>query len=129
MHKELEVIIVEAYENGVTMEEAEKIAGRFLHALLCVSGDLRKSDLDSRMRKSGLKAIRATVYNETCAKTEKKPTEAQLDSLITLNEIVQAEQDGLDKSEAERDELQRLYNIYQNAHIFYRGVAKGNFNG
>lgn len=124
----LEAKIKSSYEDGVTLENAEKLAGEFLYAQLQVSGELRKADLDSRMRKSGLKAIKATVYIESASKGDKKPTEAMLAATVDKNEVVQKEQDSLDTAEVDKAELERFYSIFQNAHIYYRGIAKGKFD-
>lgn len=125
----LEKLIEGSYTEGITMESAEKLAGEFLKAQMLVSSELRNADLDSRMRKAGLKAVRASVYAEACSKVDKRPTEAALDHLLAISELVQREQNGLDKAEVERDELTRLYNIFINAHIHFRSIAKGSFNG
>lgn len=126
--KSLEAKIQQSYEQGVTLEEAEKLAGEFLYAQIQVSGELKKIDLDSRMRKSGVKAVRAAIYMEAATKDVKKPTEGQLDHTINLNDMVIGEQNGLDKAEVTRDELERYYNIFQNAHIHFRGISKGRFD-
>lgn len=125
--KKLEYKIRATYEEGITLEEAEKLAGEFLVAQMSVSEELKTSDLDSRMRKSGCKAVRAAVYMDACAKSDKKPTEAALESILNTNEIVQTEQDALDKAEVERDNLKRYYDIFREAHIHFRGIAKGKF--
>ncbi len=126
--EQLETKIQSSYENGVTLEQAEKLAGEFLHAQLKVSTELKKHDLDARMRKSGVKAVRAAIYADTCSKTDKKPTEAAIDHTINSNEIVQSEQLELDKAEVERDDLERYYSVFREAHIYYRGVSKGRFD-
>jgi hypothetical protein len=125
--KSLEEKIQKSYEEGVTLEDAEKLAGEFLYAQIQVSSELKKSDLDSRMRKSGVKAIKAAIYSEACSKSDKKPTESALEHILNLNELVQGEQEALDNAEASRDELSRYYSIFQNAHIHFRGIAKGKF--
>ncbi len=125
----LEQKIQESYQEGVTMETAEKLAAEFLHAQMVVSTELSKADLDSRMRKTGVKAIRAAIYLDTIQKNEKKPTEAGIAALIDTNELVAGEQKDFDEAEVKRDELERYYNIFQQAHVYYRNVAKGNFNG
>lgn len=121
----IEIKIIATYDEGVTLGEAEKLAGEFLHAQMVVSAELKKADLDSRMRKSGVKAVKAAIYTETCAKSEKKPTESALEHLINMNELVSSEQDELDKAEVDRDSLERYYNIFREAHIHFRGIAKG----
>lgn len=128
--QQLEEVIVSAYTESVTVEEAEKHAARFLHAQMTVSNALRTKDLDARMRKSGLKAVRAAVYTEEVSKHEKKPVEAQLAAVLDTNELVASAQDDLDTAEVDRDELERYYDIFHNAHLYFRGIAKtGSFNG
>lgn len=132
MCEQLEAKIVDSYEQGISMPEAEKLAGEFIYAQLQVSSELKKADLDSRMRKSGVKAIRAAIYTESAKPSlpdGKKPTEAALAALVDSNELVSGEQNGLDKAEVERDNLERYYSIFQNAHIHFRGIAKGSFGG
>jgi len=126
---QLEIKIQDSYTQGVTMEQAERLAGEFLHAMMRVSTELKTVDLDSRMRKSGVKAVRAAVYLDTVQSSDKKPTEAQITSLIDTSPEVNQSQDGLDKAEVDRDDLKRYYDIFQNAHVFFRGIAKGNFGG
>lgn len=128
LFKELESKIERTYTDGVTLEEAEKLAAKFLGAQLKVSSALRTVDLDSRMRKSGVKAIRAAVYLKELEGKDKKPTEAQLSASIDTNEVVASEQDGFDTAEVDKAELQRYYDIFLNAHIYYRGIAKGKFD-
>lgn len=127
--KELEGFIETSYREGITLQEAETLALRFLDAQIKVSKELKNADLDSRMRKSGLKAVKAAVYTEACTKVDKKPTESQLEHTLNMNGLVSTEQEALDTAEVSRSELERYYNIFQNAHIFFRGVAKGSFNG
>lgn len=124
---DLELIIVGAYESSPTIEESERNAARFLQAQLAVSDQLKALDLDARMRKTGLKAIKSAVRSAEIAKHDKKPTEGALEDAVNLNEEVQAEQDALDKAEVERDGLERYYNVFKDAHIYFRGIAKGRF--
>lgn len=125
--RQLESKIQASYEEGVTVTDAEKLAGEFLKAQMSVSNELKVSDLDSRMRKSGLKAVRAAVYMKACSESDKKPTENALENILNTNELVQSEQDSLDKAEVERDDLKRYYDIFREAHIYFRGIAKGKF--
>ncbi len=127
--KTLEDKIVSSYEEDVTAEQAEKLAGEFLYGQLKVSQALKDADLDSRMKKSGLKAVKASAYMEAASKGDKRPTEAAIAAMVDINKLVSEEQDRFDTSEVERDELERYYNIFINAHIFYRSVAKGAFGG
>lgn len=121
--QKLEDKIIDSYESGITLPEAEKLAAEFLAAQMTISRELSKSDLDSRMRKSGVKAIRAALYTEARSKAE-KTTEGAIAALLDVNEIVISEQNAFDEAEVSRDELERLYSICNNAHIYFRGVAK-----
>lgn len=127
--KQLEDKIKNSYEQGTSMEEAEKLAAEFLYAQMVVSGELKKVSLDARMKKSGNKAIRAAVYLNTVSGVDKKPTEAAISSIIETDEQVSMQQNLLDTAEVEAAELERYYNIFINAHIYYRGIAKGSFGG
>lgn len=126
---QLENKIQKTYESGVSLEEAEKLAAEFLHAQLKVSAELKSVDLDSRTKKSGLKAVRAAAYMTAAATGDKKPTEAAISAMVDTNKMVSAEQDGLDMAEVNRADLERYYDIFLNAHIYFRGVAKGSFGG
>ncbi len=124
---ELEKKIEDSYISGISTEHAEKLSGEFLHAQLKVSEQLKKADLDARMRKSGVKAVRAAIYLDIVQKADKKPTESQIAAMIDSDKIVVDEQRGLDEAEVLRDEMERYYSIFQNAHIHYRTIAKGKF--
>lgn len=126
-YAELTDIIKTAYESGVTLEEAERLAARFLHAQISVAEELRVADLDARMRKNGLKAVKSAVRTEEVKKHEKKPTEGALEDVVNMNELVSGEQEAFDVAEVERDRLQNYLSIFKDAHIFFRGVSKGRF--
>lgn len=115
-----------AYTEIILTQDAEKLAGEFLFAQLETSGQISRADLDARMRKSGLKAVRAAVYAEICSKAEKKPTESQLEHALNSHELVNSEQNELDKAEVERDELLRLFGIFNSSHVYYRQIGRGN---
>lgn len=121
--------IIASYEDGVSMQDAEKLASEFLHGQLVVSSELRKADLDSRTRKSGVKAIRAAIYLDIVSKADKKPVEAALASMLDSDELVKGEQASYDLSEVDKAELERLYDVFAASHVHYRNVAKGSFGG
>jgi len=124
--QELEKLIQSAYEDSLTMDEAEKLAGNFLHAMLQVSSELSKADLDARTRKSGVKAVRAAMYLGIVQSAEgKKPTEAQIGAMTDTNPLVSSEQSALDSAEVLKGELERFYDIFNQAHIYFRQVSKG----
>lgn len=121
--------IKDAYESSVTVEEAEKLAAEFLHAQLQVAAELEKLDLDSRMRKNGVKAVRAAIYLDECGKTDKKPSDTFLQAKVDSNELSVNEQTGYDEAESKRSSMQNYFGIFKDAHIYFRGIAKGSFNG
>lgn len=125
--EELSESIKAAYESSVTIEEAEKLAAKFLHGQLQVAEQLRNADLDARMKKSGLKAVKAAVYMDGATRSEKKPSDVLLDHVINQDGSVNAAQDALDKAEVNRDHLQSYFSVFKEAHIFFRGVSKGRF--
>lgn len=127
---ELRQVIVDAYEKGVTLDSAERYAALFLEAQLSVSEQLKNADLDRRMRKRGLKALKAGIRSQEIAKNPaKKPTEGVLEDTVALDPIHAQEEEAFDTAEVESEALERDYNIFREAHIYMRGVAKGNFGG
>jgi len=127
--QDLEQKIVASYEEGVTAEVAEKLAGEFLYGQLKVSQALKDADLDSRMKKSGVKAVRSAIYLAEATKDAKKPSDVMLAALVDSNDLVLGEQKSLDEAEVNRDELERYYNIFIQAHVHFRTIAKGTFGG
>jgi len=126
--EELEAEIQDSFKVGVTADDAEKLAGKFLYAMMQASEQLRKTDLDSRMKKTGVKAIRAAIYMEAATKDPKKPSDVMLEAIVNQNDIVQGEQNSLDEAEVNHDDLERYYNIFKEAHVHFRGIAKGKFD-
>lgn len=117
--------IKNSYEESITMEQAEKLAGKFLHAQIAVSNALRDADLDARMKKSGVKAIKAAIYHEEVSKADKKPSDTFLQNIIDLNETTKQEQDLLDSAEVERDLLHNYLTIFKDAHVHFRQISRG----
>ncbi len=128
-YEELAADIQRAYEESVSVTEAERLAAKFLGAQLKVANALQAADLDARMRKTGLKAIKSAVRVEEIKKHDKKPTEGALEDVVNLDPLVQAEQDAFDKAEVEAEMLKNYFNTFNAGHVFFRGIAKGSFNG
>lgn len=134
MNKELQAYLEEltqdiqnAYESSPTIEEAEKLAAKFLSAQILVGSHLAKADLNARMRKSGLKAIRAAVYMDAVSKADKKPSDTMLENIVNQDEIVSNEQRAFDEAEVYRNELQNYLSVFKDGHIYFRSLAKGRF--
>lgn len=119
--------INKAYESPVTIEEAERLAAKFLDAQIQVGAELQVVDLDARMKKTGVKAIRAAVYLDTATAGDKKPSDVLIEAVINSDERVKKEQEELDKAEVKRDALYNYLNVFKESHIFFRGVSKGRF--
>lgn len=117
--------IQRSYESGVTVEEAEKLAGKFLHAQMVIIDTLRTADLDARMKKSGLKAVAAAVYMEAATSGEKKPTEAMLSAMVDRSKMVVDTKSALDTAEVEYNTLRNYLDVFKEAHIHFRTIAKG----
>lgn len=127
--EELEGEIQRAYTESLTLGEAEKLAARFLEAQMICARVFANADLDARMKKSGLKAIKAAVYLEGATSGDKKPSDVLLQAQVDVNKIVQDEQRNLDESEVYRDKLKAYQDVFLNAHIYFRSMAKSGFNG
>lgn len=124
---ELAVDVQRAYDEGVTMEQAERLAAKFLGAQLKVAEELASIDLDSRMKKNGLKAIKSAVYMQAATAGEKKPSEGFLENTVNLSKDVSDAQDRFDASDARKESLSIYLGIFKDAHIYFRGIAKGRF--
>lgn len=124
--EELRTDVLRAYEQGVSMEEAERLAAKFLSAQMDVAEKIRTTDLDARMKKNGYKTLRAKVYIDTVQASDKKPTEASLDATIATDPDVAKAQDAYERADVDSETLQRYFDIFRDCHIFYRSVLKGN---
>lgn len=120
-------IVDQAYNEGVTMEAAERYAARFLSAQLHVAEELAQMDLDARMKKNGLKAIKSSVYMAAATATEKKPSEGFLENTVNLDPLVSNAQERFDTSDSRKESLSLYLGIFKDAHIYFRGIAKGRF--
>lgn len=122
--KKLEQKIVDTYTEGVSLEEAERLAAEFLYAQMVLSSKLRNADLDARMKKQGVKSIRAALYTKI-KQGESKVTEAGVSALLDVDRLVIDEQTSLDTAEVDRDEVQRMYDICVTAHVYFRQISRG----
>lgn len=125
---ELHSIVISAYETGVTMDEAEKNAALCLGVQMEIATAIAPYNLDTKMRKSGLKAIKSRAYMQELSKHDKKPAEAFLDHAVAGDISVQNEETAFAKAEARKEELQSYLDVFKEAHIYFRGVAKGSIN-
>lgn len=127
--KSLELKISMTYTQGVSLDDAEMLAAEFLHAMMILVPKIREKSLDARMKKSGLKAIRAGAYHDIVSKADKKPTVDALEHALTIDPSVISTQEQYDIAEVDKDELERYYDIFREAHLYFRGIAKGSMNG
>lgn len=126
-YEQLRAEIQASYEQGVTLTEAEMLSAKFLDAQLRVADGLRQADLDARMRKAGLKAIKAAVYLEEAKKGDKKPSDVFIASVVDRHELVLSEQTAFDEAEVHRDHLQNYLQVFREAHVHFRQLSKGRF--
>lgn len=125
--EELTGHIKSASEANVTMQYAETLAARFLFGQIQIAEALEHYDLDSRMKKNGLKAVKAAVYLENASKGDKKPSDVLLNAIVDRDDIVVGEQNRFDEAEVNKLALERYFGIFKDAHIYFRGIAKGRF--
>lgn len=125
--QELHQDIMNAYETTPTIEESEKFAAKFLSAQIRVGSELSKADLDSRMKKQGVKAVRAAVYLENATKGDKKPSDVMLQALVDRDEVTTEAQRVFDEAEVYKNELDNYLNVFQNAHLYFRNLSKGRY--
>lgn len=124
---ELKTIIETAYNEGVSVMEAEKLAAKTLVVRLDLSQELKVIDLDSRMKKHGVKVTRADAYMSEIKKHDKKPVESFLEAAVTMDgNVIEAEHDYA-KADVQRELIQNYLDIFKDAHIYFRGIAKGTY--
>lgn len=126
---ELKTAIDAAYENGVTMPEAEKLASMALSYRIAIADELRSIDIDSRMKKHGVKAVRAAVYMEELKKHEKKPAEAYLENAVNISDLVEKAEREFAEADVTREHLENYMSVLADAHVYFRQIAKGNYEG
>lgn len=126
---ELEADIKAAYEGGVTMPVAEALAAKFLSGSLSVGNELEVADLDARMRRAGLKSLKGAVYLAECSKSDKKPSDKMLEAMIDSDKLVLESQEAFDTAEVYVNKLKNYLNVFHEAHVFMRTVAKGSYEG
>lgn len=124
---ELEKKVITSYQTSVGIEEAEKLAGEFLGAQILIAQELRNTSLDAAMRKNGVKVVRGDALLRVLEETEKKPADSVLQALVDTDAKVVKEQEAYEQAKAGADYLQNFLSIFKDAHIFYRGIAKGKF--
>ena len=125
---ELKTITTSAYEEGVTIPQAEKLAAKTLLARMELADAIQAIDLDARMKKQGAKAVRGDVYLKEVKAHEKKPTESALESAVNLNtEVLDAEL-AFAEAETSKNRLSIYEDVVKDAHIYFRTIAKGSFD-
>jgi hypothetical protein len=123
--EELKKAIQQAYEEGVSLEDAERHAARCLDAQIGLNEVIQTSALDARLKKNGYKTLRASNYLAIVQASDKKPTEAAIDATLSTTPEVTAAEDAYQTAEIETEALKRYFDIFRDAHIYFRGVAKG----
>ncbi len=118
-----------AAAGGLTLDLAERLAGKALAVQNSISEDLKAASLDARMRKSGVKAVKAAVYLAGVQAADKKPSDVLLSAQVDSDPMVMEQQRGLDTAETLVEELERHWHIAKEFHIFVRGIAKGSSFG
>lgn len=107
-------------DNVISDREAQFRAGRFLEAQFHLSRGIR--ELASLLLKS--KSLNEMTYTQLLTTdTSKNVTEkkAQAEANPTFISV----RERFDEIEADIDNLQSLLRIFENAHVFYRQLSKG----
>lgn len=113
-----------AYESGVTVEDAERFAAKCLGAQITIAEALAVADLDSRMKKNGVKAVKAAIWHRAATDGDKKPSDKMLDAIVDMDKIVQDEQRSFDIADSHKDSLKVLLDIFKDGHIYFRNIGR-----
>lgn len=105
---------------SVSFTEAERRAGEFLSAMATIT-DLRHSLNEDKIK---LLSVQTAVYADQMGKgTAKTVTENKMTAEAS-QEYTEA-REALEHVENDLNYLKAYYEIFNNAHVFYRNVAKG----
>lgn len=127
-YKYLEQKIIQTAQEGVTPMVAETIAAEFLSAQIQVSEELKVTAIKAKLLKSILKEERAKLLYKEATTPDKKPSDSILQAVVDKDQNVLYCQKNFDTGEEDAKELERLYDIFRESHIYYRGVSKGKFD-
>lgn len=109
---------------GVNASEAERRAGKFLEAL-AILADCRHTFTEAKI---GQLSVQSAVYSEQMAKgTGKTMTENKTNAEASPEYI--AAREALETTENDISYLKAYQDIFNNAHIFYRALAKTESSG
>ncbi len=121
--------IESAYQEGVTIPQAEKLASKTLLVRMQLADEIQCNDLDARMKRQGVKAVRGQEYTRIATASDKKPTETAIESQINTSELVIDAENEYAIADTAKDRLQLYSGILADAHIFFRYTARGTFEG
>lgn len=107
---------------SVSTVEAERRAGEFLHAQATIS-NWRHMLGDEKIKLTSIQT--ATYASEMSRGTAKTVTENKLTAEASA-EYTKARED-LERIENDLSYLKAYYDIFQNGHVFYRQLSKGEF--
>jgi hypothetical protein len=122
--EQLQKRVSEVYENGTTVSQSEEITHELADAEFKLVTMITPLDLDARMRRHGVKQIRAAVYLDIIKNSEKKPTEAQIAAMVDSDSLVSDAQKGYDGAEAALAEAERLLDAVHNSQVVFRTLMK-----
>lgn len=107
---------------SLSIPESERRAGEFLHALATIT-NWRHLLAEDKIRLTSVQT--ATYASEMAKGTAKTVTENKL-AAEASEEYIKARED-LERIENDLAYLKAYYEIFNNGHLFYRQMAKGEF--
>ena len=111
-------------ERAVSEREAERRAGQFL----LIQAHITDKMDELNHEKIGTTSILAAIYPKLMAmETSKQVTEKKVN--VEGHEDYLAAREAVETIEAQLNYLKTYFKIFENAHIFYRQLAKAEFNG
>jgi len=127
-YKTLEQKIIKSYTEGTNLVDAESLAAEFLAAQIQISEEVKEESIRHRMLKADLKEKAAAVLYNAATAGDKKPSDSILQALVDKDPGVKEAYQVHVVSEERANELERLYNIFRESHIYYRAIGKGRFD-
>lgn len=114
----------QAHERSFNTDKAVKAAASALRATFAVNDFIADADLRARHSKNEIERIEADKYRKYKETATAKITDTALNKMVDSDADVIAAKRAHAEAESEAKNWNNFYNILNNAHIFFRNLAK-----
>jgi molecular chaperone GrpE (heat shock protein) len=120
--KELCMALLELVPNGrMELHEAEELAPKFQR----IRADIASVQLELEMNRNKFKAVSKTQYKNAILTVTEKWTAAQKEAAAKADPDFLNTVESLDNLESRIDYCKTMSDVFNNFHIFYRQISRG----